>query len=86
MAGMKEAHAIASPEHVVRHIAALTTAFAAGQMIGPLLAGALYELTHSFAPSLIATSLILIVTGWVLWRTRNPVQAPQDATRQPAKP
>ena len=85
MAGMKEAHAIASPEHVVRHIAALTTAFAAGQMVGPLLAGALYELTQSFAPSLISTSLILIVTGWVLWRTRMPVHAPQDTTRQPAK-
>ena len=86
MAGMKEAHAIAPPEDVVRHIAALTTAFAAGQMVGPLLAGALYELTQSFAPSLISTSAILIVTGWVLWRTRMPVHTPQDAARQPAQP
>ena len=85
MAGMKEAHAIAPPEDVVRHIAALTTAFAAGQMVGPLLAGALYELTQSFAPSLISTSAILLVTGWVLWRTRAPVHTSQDTARQPAQ-
>ena len=85
MAGMKEAHAIAPPEDVVRHIAALTAAFAAGQMIGPLFAGVLYELTRSFALSLISTSFVLLVTAWMLWRHRAPAPAPQEEARQPVR-
>ena len=35
MAGIKEAHRIAPPHDVMRHIAVMTAAFATGQMIGP---------------------------------------------------
>ncbi|MGI9414835.1 MAG: YbfB/YjiJ family MFS transporter [Hyphomicrobiales bacterium] len=85
MAGMKEAHAIAPPEDVVRHIAALTAAFAAGQMIGPVFAGALYEWTQSFTLALISTSLVLIATAGVLWRDRASASLPQEEVRQPVQ-
>ena len=66
MAGMKEAHRIASPQDVMRQIAVMTASFATGQMIGPVLAGAVYDLTESFAVSLVITSAILIVTAVIL--------------------
>ncbi|HZD24885.1 MAG TPA: YbfB/YjiJ family MFS transporter, partial [Alphaproteobacteria bacterium] len=59
MAGMKEAHRIASVHDVQRHIAALTAAFATGQIVGPVLAGWLYEATESFASPLFITSVTL---------------------------
>ncbi len=66
MTGMKEAHRIAPPEDVMRHIAVMTASFATGQMIGPVFAGSLYDLTQSFAVSLIITSAILIITAMTL--------------------
>ena len=72
MAGMKEAHRIAPPQDVIRHIAVMTASFATGQMIGPLFASAVYDLSQSFAPSLIITSAILIVTAARL--TKRPKQ------------
>ncbi|WP_419904972.1 YbfB/YjiJ family MFS transporter [Kiloniella sp.] len=71
MAGMKEAHRIATPDDVMRHIAALTTSFATGQMLGPLLAGYLFEQTHSFALSLIMASATLIITAVILLASRS---------------
>ena len=58
MAGLREAHRIANPADAVRHVAAMTAAFATGQTIGPVFAGALYDATASFAPSLIATAIL----------------------------
>ena len=66
MAGMKEAHRVAPPADVTRHIAVLTAAFATGQMAGPLLAGAVHDLTQSFAASLAATSAVLAATALAL--------------------
>ncbi|NQU62564.1 MAG: YbfB/YjiJ family MFS transporter [Rhodospirillales bacterium] len=66
MAGMKEAHRIASPQDVMRHIGAMTTAFATGQMIGPVFAGTVYGLTQSFAVSLVITSATLVISAMVL--------------------
>lgn len=63
IAGLKEAHRIAPPQDVIRHIAVMTASFATGQMIGPLFASAVFNLTQSFAASLIITSAILIVTA-----------------------
>jgi predicted MFS family arabinose efflux permease len=63
MAGMQEAHRIAPPRDVIRHIAVMTASFATGQMIGPLFASAVFDVAQSFAPSLIVTSAILIVTA-----------------------
>jgi predicted MFS family arabinose efflux permease len=70
MTGMKEAHRIASPQHVMRHIAVMTAAFATGQMIGPVFASSVYDLTQSFAVSLIITSAILVITAMTL--VHNP--------------
>ena len=66
MTGMKEAHRIAPPQDVMRHIAVMTVSFATGQMIGPVFASSVYGLTQSFAVSLIITSAILIITAMTL--------------------
>jgi predicted MFS family arabinose efflux permease len=66
MAGIREAHRIAPPEDVLRHIAAMTAAFATGQMIGPLFASTLHDLTGGFAASLLATSAALAATALAL--------------------
>lgn len=66
MTGMKEAHRIAPPQDVMRHIAVMTAAFATGQIIGPVFASAVYDLTQSFAVSLIITSAVLIITAMTL--------------------
>ena len=61
MVGMKEAHKIAGPGDAQRHIAAMTLAFAAGQIIGPLVASWAVETTGSFSyPLALAGALLLI--------------------------
>lgn len=62
MAGMKEAHRVAGPGRAHRLIAAMTAAFAVGQIIGPLLAGWAYDATGSFAYPLLLGSAVLLVT------------------------
>jgi predicted MFS family arabinose efflux permease len=62
MVGLKEAHRLAPPEDVVRHVGAMTAAFATGQMAGPVFASALHDLTGGFALSLIVTSAALVLT------------------------
>lgn len=62
MLGMKEAHRIAPEADVTRHIAAMTTAFATGQMIGPVLGSVLYDLSGDFAAVLIITGLAVAAT------------------------
>jgi len=66
MTGMKEAHRIAPPQDVMRHIAVMTASFATGQMIGPVFASSVYDLTQSFAVSLIIASAVLIITAMTL--------------------
>ncbi len=66
MTGMKEAHRIAPPGDVMRHIAVMTASFATGQMIGPVFAGFVHGLTQSFAVSLVITSAALIITAMTL--------------------
>ena len=66
MTGMKEAHRIAPPQDVMRHIAVMTASFATGQIIGPVFASAVYDLTQSFAVSLIITSATLVLTAMTL--------------------
>ena len=68
MAGLSEAHRIATPADAVRHVAVMTAAFATGQVVGPIFASALHDATGSFAPALIATSVILIATSMLLIR------------------
>jgi hypothetical protein len=66
MTGMKEAHRIAPPQDVMRHIAVMTASFATGQMLGPVFASFVHGLTRSFAVSLIVASAALIVTAMTL--------------------
>ncbi len=66
MMGMKEAHRIAPPGDVMRHIAVMTASFATGQMIGPVFASSIYDLTRSFSASLLITSIILVTTALTL--------------------
>ena len=74
MMGVKEAHRIAPAGDVMRLIAVMTVAFASGQMIGPLFAGAVFDLSGSFAPSLVLTSVVLIGTALSLMRPTPAVQ------------
>lgn len=66
MAGMKEAHRTAAPDDVMRHIAAMTTAFATGQMIGPVFASMLFEISGGFGAALAITSAAVLVTALTL--------------------
>ena len=50
----------------MRHIAVMTAAFATGQMIGPVFAGFVYDLSQSFAVSLIVASALLVITATTL--------------------
>lgn len=68
MTGMKEAHRIAPPDDVLRHIAVMTASFAFGQMIGPVFASAVYSVTESFAGPLTIAGAALIVTILPLMR------------------
>jgi len=78
MTGMKEMHRLVPPHDVMRHIAILTAAFATGQIIGPLLASALYELTGGFSVSLAITSVILVLTaiGLVMGASNKAITRP----------
>jgi len=66
MTGMKEAHRIAPPHDVMRHIAVMTASFATGQMIGPVFASVVHDLTQGFAVSLIVASAMLILSAITL--------------------
>lgn len=68
MAGLREAHRNAGSTDAVRHVAAMTAAFATGQTVGPVFAGALYDATGTFAPSLIVTGIFLVATAALLAR------------------
>jgi predicted MFS family arabinose efflux permease len=60
----------------MRHIAAMTAAFAAGQMVGPLFGSIVYDLSQSFAPALIGTSFLLALTAVAMTiRTAKPQTA-----------
>lgn len=70
MTGMKEAHRIAPPQDVLRHIAIMTASFATGQIVGPVFASAVYDTTQNFAAALLIASAALIVTAAPLIRDR----------------
>ncbi|MCP5373091.1 MAG: YbfB/YjiJ family MFS transporter [Hyphomicrobiales bacterium] len=71
MAGMQEAHRVAPPDDALRHIAAMTAAFAAGQMAGPPLAGLVHDAGGGFAGPLAVTALVLLATAAGLVRDRR---------------
>lgn len=75
MAGMKEAHRLAAGTDPQRLIAVMTAAFAAGQMIGPALAGWAYDATQSFAAPLTLASAALALTATALAHRSRAVNA-----------
>jgi hypothetical protein len=50
----------------MRHIGVMTASFATGQIIGPIFASSVHDLTQSFAVSLAITSATLMVTAMIL--------------------
>jgi MFS family permease len=61
MAGIKEAHRIGGLR-AQHHVAAMTSSFAFGQIIGPLTAGWMYHATNSFTYPLMLGSVVLVAT------------------------
>jgi MFS family permease len=73
MVVMREARLLAPHDHT-RLIAALTTAFGIGQIVGPLTAAWLAARQHSFDASLLLAALVLLVAaGLAMLRTRGAV-------------
>ena len=68
MAGLQEARRIAGA-HAPRLMAAMTAAFALGQLAGPIVVAlaAVGGTRHGVGPSLLAVALLL-VGAWALWR------------------
>jgi hypothetical protein len=57
---------LAPASDALRHIAAMTAAFAAGQMVGPLIASLLYQVNGTFTLSLVLTSSVLFGTAFLV--------------------
>ncbi len=74
MVGMREAHRLAPPPDVIRHIGVMTTAFATGQILGPIMASAWFAATGSLSGALVLTSALLLVSVFVL---AQPTSQPQ---------
>jgi predicted MFS family arabinose efflux permease len=67
MAGMQEARRVAGP-HARALMAAMTSAFALGQILGPVAVSFLVQSTGSFAPALILAAAMLAVSAVALTR------------------
>jgi predicted MFS family arabinose efflux permease len=65
--GLQEARAVAG-EHARSLIAAMTSAFALGQILGPLLAGYWVQATGGFAGALVIAAALLAASAFVLIR------------------
>jgi predicted MFS family arabinose efflux permease len=65
--GLQEARAVAG-EHARSLIAAMTSAFALGQIVGPLLAGYWVKATGGFSGALVLASTLLVISAAALLR------------------
>ena len=59
MAGLREAHRTAPPGEAQSRLAAMTTAFALGQILGPIAAGWAYDASGGFALPLLVAGVLL---------------------------
>lgn len=66
MAAMQEAREVAGTQ-ARRLIAAMTAAFAAGQIVGPVIAGYAATLRGDFSSALLGASVLLAASAWALW-------------------
>ncbi len=69
MVGLQEARRVGG-EHARLLMAAMTSAFAAGQVAGPLLAGWLTGMPHGFALALAAAAIALLAAAAALFKSR----------------
>lgn len=81
MAGMQEAHRVAG-RHAAVLIAAMTSAFAAGQIAGPILVSLLVQRSGGFGPAL-WVGFALLLTSAVLLRDEVAPAAPAGAPPAP---
>ena len=68
--GLQEARAVAG-EHARALIAAMTSAFALGQIVGPLLVGYWVQATGGFAGALVIAAVLLAISAFALIRARS---------------
>lgn len=66
MVGIKEAHRVGGARDATPQIAATTAAFAIGQMVGPAIAGVIYDASGGFAYPLMMASGCLALTASLL--------------------
>ena len=57
-----------SRDHATRLVAAMTAAFALGQIIGPVVAGLLFNAGYGFSGGLVLAGLLLMLSALLLWR------------------
>jgi MFS family permease len=82
MAALSEARSIAGPD-AAQMIAAMTAAFATGQILGPLVAGYLVSVQGTFAPALLSAAVLLIACAAVLiWDARRVSAMPDILERR----
>jgi predicted MFS family arabinose efflux permease len=67
MVAIKEARDVAGV-HAKALIAAMTTAFAIGQIVGPLAAAYAIRVAGTFSPALVLASCLLVVSAYLLTR------------------
>lgn len=90
MAGMQEARRVAGP-HPTGLMAAMTAAFATGQIAGPLAVRYVVWSGADFSAALLAACGLLLASAWALSRGRPPEEspvysAPGESGRGPNKP
>ncbi len=54
--------------HAARLVAAMTAAFALGQIIGPVVAGLLFDAGYGFSGGLVLAGALLVLSALLLWR------------------
>lgn len=67
MAGMQDARRVAAPSARAL-MAAMTAAFATGQILGPVIVGFLVQATGGFSPALILAAAMLALSAIALQR------------------
>ncbi|MDN6550052.1 MAG: YbfB/YjiJ family MFS transporter, partial [Enterobacterales bacterium] len=65
-----------APSHIRYMAGLLTTGYAVGQLVGPMLSAISTALTHRLEPALYIAAIGLLVAGGLVFRTQ-PVLSPQ---------
>lgn len=81
MAGMQEARRVAGA-HAANYFAAMTTAFAVGQVLGPLVVGALARNRNGYAYALSIAAVLLVASAVLLSKSCDRLFAPPPRVTQ----